>query len=183
MRVRTTSAAACAVLLAVDRPRRLQPGPGRRRRRPARWASTCRAPTPTSGTPTSSTSRRASTGGEVDALPLSNSQNDIAKLVSNVQVFTDQGAKAVVMAPQDTGAIAATLQTLDEKKIPVVSVDTRPDKGKRLHGRARRQPRVRREGLRVPRRAAEAARARSPSSRATCPRSTAATAPRRSRRA
>lgn len=34
------------------------------------------------------------------------------------------------MAPQDTGAIASTLQTLESKNIPVVSVDTRPDKGK-----------------------------------------------------
>ncbi|MFI5755856.1 sugar ABC transporter substrate-binding protein [Streptomyces sp. NPDC051569] len=67
--------------------------------------------------------------GEVDALSLTNSQNDIGKLVSNVQVFTDQGAKAVIMAPQDTGAIAETLRTLSEKKIPVISVDTRPDKG------------------------------------------------------
>ncbi|MFD4768086.1 sugar ABC transporter substrate-binding protein [Streptomyces niveus] len=65
----------------------------------------------------------------IDALPLTNSQNDIGKLVSNVQAFTDQGAKAVVMAPQDTGAIAETLANLNEKKIPVVSVDTRPDKG------------------------------------------------------
>ncbi|MGP3980384.1 sugar ABC transporter substrate-binding protein [Streptomyces sp. KR80] len=69
------------------------------------------------------------TGGEVSALPLSNSQNDIGKLVANVQSFTDQGAKAVVMAPQDTGAIASTLDGLAEKKIPVVSVDTRPDQG------------------------------------------------------
>ncbi|MEU8568671.1 sugar ABC transporter substrate-binding protein [Streptomyces pathocidini] len=67
--------------------------------------------------------------GEVDALPFANSQNDIGKLVANVQAFTDQGAKAVVMAPQDTGAIASTLETLAEKDIPVVSVDTRPDKG------------------------------------------------------
>ncbi|MER7998949.1 sugar ABC transporter substrate-binding protein [Streptomyces sp. NPDC095613] len=67
--------------------------------------------------------------GEVGALPLTNSQNDIGKLVSNVQVFTDQGAKAVIMAPQDTGAITETLRTLKERKIPVVSVDTRPDQG------------------------------------------------------
>ncbi|WP_407285932.1 sugar ABC transporter substrate-binding protein [Streptomyces sp. BP-8] len=64
------------------------------------------------------------------ALPLSNSQNDIAKVVSNVQALTDQGAKAIVMAPQDTGAIAAELRRLEEKKIPVVSVDTRPDEGR-----------------------------------------------------
>ncbi|MFG3256638.1 sugar ABC transporter substrate-binding protein [Streptomyces sp. NPDC048172] len=68
--------------------------------------------------------------GTVDALPLSNSQNDVSKLVTNVQAFSDQGAKAVVMAPQDTGAIASTLENLEEKDVPVVSVDTRPDKGK-----------------------------------------------------
>ncbi|MEV6176805.1 sugar ABC transporter substrate-binding protein [Streptomyces sp. NPDC052016] len=65
----------------------------------------------------------------IDALPLSNSQNDITKLVANVQVFQNTGAKAVVMAPQDTGAIASTLDTLSAARIPVVSVDTRPDKG------------------------------------------------------
>ncbi|MFD8985209.1 sugar ABC transporter substrate-binding protein [Streptomyces sp. NPDC059564] len=65
----------------------------------------------------------------INALPLSNSQNDVTKLVANVQVFQNTGAKAVVMAPQDTGAIASTLETLASKRIPVVSVDTRPDKG------------------------------------------------------
>jgi len=67
--------------------------------------------------------------GGANALPISNSQNDVTKLVSNVQVFENTGAKAIVMAPQDTGAIASTLDTLASKKIPVVSVDTRPDKG------------------------------------------------------
>ncbi|MEU9669196.1 sugar ABC transporter substrate-binding protein [Streptomyces bobili] len=65
----------------------------------------------------------------VNALPRSNSQNDVTKLVANVQVFQNTGADAVVMAPQDTGAVASTLDTLSAKKIPVVSVDTRPDKG------------------------------------------------------
>ncbi|WP_326691795.1 MULTISPECIES: sugar ABC transporter substrate-binding protein [unclassified Streptomyces] len=68
--------------------------------------------------------------GTVSALPLANSQNDVSKLVANVQTFTDQGAKAVVMAPQDTGAISSTLERLEKKDIPVISVDTRPDKGK-----------------------------------------------------
>jgi simple sugar transport system substrate-binding protein/ribose transport system substrate-binding protein len=67
--------------------------------------------------------------GTVNALPLSNSQNDIAKLVANAQALVSQGAKAIVMAPQDTGAIATTLTQLEQKKIPVVTVDTRPDKG------------------------------------------------------
>ncbi|MEU7740342.1 sugar ABC transporter substrate-binding protein [Nonomuraea sp. NPDC049158] len=66
---------------------------------------------------------------KVDLMPATNSQNDVTKLVNNVQALTGQGAKAIVMAPQDTGAIATTLQTLANKKIPVVTVDTRPDKG------------------------------------------------------
>ncbi|KAA6222847.1 sugar ABC transporter substrate-binding protein [Streptomyces albofaciens JCM 4342] len=63
------------------------------------------------------------------ALPLSNSQNDVAKVVSNVQALTAQGAGAVVIAPQDTGAITAELHRLAARKIPVISVDTRPDAG------------------------------------------------------
>nr|WP_042415301.1 sugar ABC transporter substrate-binding protein [Streptacidiphilus anmyonensis] len=66
----------------------------------------------------------------LNTLPISSSQNDITKLVANVQVFENTGAKAIVMAPQDTGAIASTLDQLAAKHIPVVSVDTRPDKGK-----------------------------------------------------
>ncbi|MDG4824132.1 sugar ABC transporter substrate-binding protein [Asanoa sp. WMMD1127] len=66
----------------------------------------------------------------INLMTPTNSQNDIAKLVANAQALTAQGAKAIVMAPQDTGAIASTLTQLEGKKIPVVSVDTRPDKGK-----------------------------------------------------
>ncbi|HKS49483.1 MAG TPA: sugar ABC transporter substrate-binding protein [Amycolatopsis sp.] len=58
-----------------------------------------------------------------------NSQNDISTLSSNVQTFISQGVKGIVMAPQDTAAITPTLRTLSSKKIPVVSVDTRPDSG------------------------------------------------------
>lgn len=67
---------------------------------------------------------------KVELMPATNSQNDVAKLVSNVQTMIGQGAKAIVMAPQDTAAIAGTLTQLESKKIPVVSVDTRPDTGK-----------------------------------------------------
>ncbi len=63
-------------------------------------------------------------------LTTTNSQNDVTKLVANVNAMVSQGAKAIVMAPQDTGAIASTFDNLSGKKIPVVSVDTRPDKGK-----------------------------------------------------
>jgi len=67
---------------------------------------------------------------KLDALAPTNSQNDITKLASNVQALQAQGAKVIVMAPQDTGAVASTLDGLAAKNIPVVSVDTRPDKGK-----------------------------------------------------
>jgi ribose transport system substrate-binding protein len=66
----------------------------------------------------------------VNMMQPTNSQNKIENLVANVQTLTSQGAKAIVMAPQDTGAIATTLQRLEQQKIPVVTVDTRPDQGK-----------------------------------------------------
>jgi ABC-type sugar transport system substrate-binding protein len=62
-------------------------------------------------------------------LKTTNSQNDVAKLASNVQSFISQGVKGIAMAPQDTAAIAPALQTLATKKIPVVTIDTRPDSG------------------------------------------------------
>ena len=62
-------------------------------------------------------------------LKTTNSQNDVAKLAANAQTFMAEDVKAVVMAPQDTAAIAPTLAQLAGKKIPVVSVDTRPDSG------------------------------------------------------
>ena len=67
--------------------------------------------------------------GKMNALPPTNSNNKTDVLVSNVTTLEGQGAKVILMAPQDTGAIASTLDDLASKKIPVVSVDTRPDKG------------------------------------------------------
>ncbi|TWP51113.1 sugar ABC transporter substrate-binding protein [Lentzea tibetensis] len=66
----------------------------------------------------------------IDLLNPTNSQNKVENLVANAQALQSQGAKAIVMAPQDTGAIASTLDRLDKAGIPVVTVDTRPDKGK-----------------------------------------------------
>src|SRR2546421_12719278 len=65
----------------------------------------------------------------IDALNRTNSQNQITQLASNVKTLVAEGAKAIVMAPQDTAAVANTLEDLASKNIPVVSVDTRPDKG------------------------------------------------------
>lgn len=66
----------------------------------------------------------------VDLMPTTNSQNDTSTLASNVQTLVAQGAKAVVIAPQDTGAVINTVKMLNNKNIPVVTVDTRPDAGK-----------------------------------------------------
>lgn len=63
-------------------------------------------------------------------LVTTNSQNDVQKLVANAQAVVSQGVKGIVMAPQDTGAIASTLDRLASQNIPVVTIDTRPDKGK-----------------------------------------------------
>jgi ABC-type sugar transport system substrate-binding protein len=69
-------------------------------------------------------------GGELKLdLKITNSENDVAKLTANVQTLLGQGAKGVVLAPQDTAAVAPTLDQLKQKKIPVVTIDTRPDKG------------------------------------------------------
>ncbi|WP_344648560.1 sugar ABC transporter substrate-binding protein [Cryptosporangium japonicum] len=62
-------------------------------------------------------------------LKTTNSENDVAKLTANVQTLLSQGAKGIVMAPQDTAAVAPTLQQLESKEIPVVTIDTRPDTG------------------------------------------------------
>ncbi|MFB4425667.1 sugar ABC transporter substrate-binding protein [Streptomyces sp. QL37] len=129
MRVRTTSAAACAVLLAVT----ALAGCNREGVDDGAGGGKVGIDLPRSDSDFWNSYQgyieKGVEGGEVEALPLTNSQNDIGKLVANVQTFSDQGAKAVVMAPQDTGAIAESLSGLNEKKIPVVSVDTRPDKG------------------------------------------------------
>ena len=65
----------------------------------------------------------------IDALARTNSQNQITQLASNVKTLVAQGAKAIVMAPQDTAAVANTLEDLASKNILVVCVDTRPDQG------------------------------------------------------
>ncbi|MFF6883728.1 sugar ABC transporter substrate-binding protein [Streptomyces sp. NPDC012421] len=64
------------------------------------------------------------------SLKTTNSQSDVAKLTANAQTFISQGVRGLAMAPQDTAAIAPTLAQLEAKKIPVVTVDTRPDVGK-----------------------------------------------------
>jgi simple sugar transport system substrate-binding protein/ribose transport system substrate-binding protein len=62
-------------------------------------------------------------------LKTTNSQNDVATLAANAQTFISEGVKGIAMAPQDTAAIAPTLAQLEAKKIPVVTIDTRPDSG------------------------------------------------------
>ncbi|MFF8973628.1 sugar ABC transporter substrate-binding protein [Streptomyces sp. NPDC014995] len=62
-------------------------------------------------------------------LKTTSSHNDVAKLAANAQTFIIHGVDGVAMAPQDTAVIAPTLQQLAAQKIPVVTLDTRPDTG------------------------------------------------------
>ena len=84
-----------------------------------------------------------------------------------------------MLAPQDTAAVAPTLGQLKQKKIPVVTVDTRPDKGNvymvvRADNRAYGEKACKFLGDKLK------GKGKVASSRATCPRSTAGTGPRRS---
>ncbi|WP_406437464.1 sugar ABC transporter substrate-binding protein [Streptomyces sp. NBC_01613] len=62
-------------------------------------------------------------------LKTTDSQNDVAKLAANAQTFIIQEVKGVAMAPQNTAVIAPTFRQLAAQKIPVVTLDTRPDTG------------------------------------------------------
>ncbi|MBW8799405.1 MAG: sugar ABC transporter substrate-binding protein [Streptomyces sp.] len=64
------------------------------------------------------------------SLRTTNSHDDVAKLAANVQTLILQGAKGIATAPQSTFAIAPILAQLQAAKIPVVTIDTRPDTGK-----------------------------------------------------
>jgi ABC-type sugar transport system substrate-binding protein len=60
----------------------------------------------------------------------SSSGNDITKLNANADTLVAQGAKALVLAPQDTAGIIPELAKLAGQNIPVVTIDTEPDSGK-----------------------------------------------------
>jgi ABC-type sugar transport system substrate-binding protein len=62
-------------------------------------------------------------------LTTTSSNNSIQTLIANVPILLAKGAKAIVMAPQDTAAIGPTIDQLDSKNIPVISVDTATDTG------------------------------------------------------
>ncbi|MEU9448814.1 sugar ABC transporter substrate-binding protein [Streptomyces sp. NPDC048277] len=64
------------------------------------------------------------------SLKTTNSQNDVGKLAANTQTLILQGVKGIAMAPQSTFAIAPILAQLRAAKIPVVTIDTRPDAGR-----------------------------------------------------
>ncbi len=93
MRVRTTSAAACAVLLAVT----ALAGCNRESSDDGAGGGKVGIDLPRSDSDFWNSYqnyvKKGVKDGEVSALPLTNSQNDIGKLVANVQTFTDQGAK------------------------------------------------------------------------------------------
>lgn len=60
-------------------------------------------------------------------LKQTSSDNDANRLKSNVDTLISQGVQALVIAPQDTAAVAPALQAAQTAAVPVVSVDTRPN--------------------------------------------------------
>ena len=62
-------------------------------------------------------------------LKTTNSANNVQTLIANVQALLGEGAKAIVMAPQDTAAIGPEISDLNSKNIQVISVDTATDTG------------------------------------------------------
>ncbi|RIJ78376.1 sugar ABC transporter substrate-binding protein [Nakamurella silvestris] len=60
-------------------------------------------------------------------LKQTSSDNDANRLKSNVDTLLSQGVKGLVLAPQDTAAVAPALAAAEAAKVPVVTVDTRPD--------------------------------------------------------
>ena len=69
--------------------------------------------------------------GKMNALPATNSNNKTDVLVSNVTTLEGQGAKVILMAPQDTGAIASTLEDLAEQAHPGGQRGHPPGQGRR----------------------------------------------------
>ncbi|WP_037672867.1 sugar ABC transporter substrate-binding protein [Streptomyces griseus] len=64
------------------------------------------------------------------SLKTTNSENDVAKLSANAETLIVLGVQGIVMAPQSTFAIGPILARLEAMKIPVVTIDTRPDTGR-----------------------------------------------------
>lgn len=58
------------------------------------------------------------------------SNNDAQKMIANTQQMLQSNVNAIVLAPQDTAATISALNSAEQKGVPVVTVDTRPDAGK-----------------------------------------------------
>jgi ribose transport system substrate-binding protein len=57
------------------------------------------------------------------------SDNDANRLKSNVDTLISKNVQALIIAPQDTAAVAPAINAGNTARIPVISVDTRPDAG------------------------------------------------------
>jgi ribose transport system substrate-binding protein len=66
----------------------------------------------------------------MDALPAVNADSKPAQQITDIQNLLSQDVKGLVVAPLDSAAIGAALKLAERKKVPVVSVDVAPEKGK-----------------------------------------------------
>jgi ribose transport system substrate-binding protein len=57
------------------------------------------------------------------------SQNDASKERSNVEDLIQQGVAAIIINPTDSDAVANSIQLANDKKIPILTVDRKANKG------------------------------------------------------
>lgn len=64
------------------------------------------------------------------ALPAANANGDAAKQISDVHNLISTGAQVLLINPTDSQAVIPALRFAEEKKVPVVAIDTAPAGGK-----------------------------------------------------
>ncbi len=70
---------------------------------------------------------KATAGGV--RLENTSSDNDSNRLRSNVDTLLSKNVRALILAPQDTAAVKPAIAAAAARKVPVITVDTRPDSG------------------------------------------------------
>jgi ABC-type sugar transport system substrate-binding protein len=66
----------------------------------------------------------------LDALQPTTSNSDAGKQITDIRNLVSGGANSIIVAPGDSAAIAPAINFLNEKKIPVVALDSSPSTSK-----------------------------------------------------
>ncbi len=65
----------------------------------------------------------------LNALPPTDSKGDAAAFTANIEALAAKNVKAIVMAPQSTTKLGPLLNSLGDRRIRTISVDTEPESG------------------------------------------------------